>query len=312
MNIIKPMEPILTKQIPESNEWIHQIKWDGIRGLTYINQDRVEVYTKKGNNHTNKYPELQELKKLLNGENAILDGEMVVFDEDGKPSFAKALLRDRVNTKEKIKYQITQNPLKYIVFDILYLNGQDLRGYKYEERREILIHAIDKSFNITITDDFKDGKLLYKMMEKQNLEGIVSKKINSIYKDGKSHEDWFKVKLNKKILVVVGGISLKNNYPNALLVGIFRGYRFEYIGKVATGLKVSELQLLYVNMQNLKINTCPFNNIDHKSNAIWIKPDITCWVSFMEWTNASGLRHPVLLGFSNLKKEEATGNEIIT
>lgn len=309
MNFVKPMEPILLKEIPNGDQWIHQIKWDGIRGISYVD-DKVNIITKNGNNHTEKFPELQQIKQNFKGNNAILDGEIVVFDELGKPSFSRVLARDRVNISVNRDLYM-QHPAKYIIFDILFLNGEDLRDKPYITRKSILTHCVNKSSSITITDDFNDGEALFRLMEAQNLEGIVSKRVSSVYKEGKNHEDWFKIKLNKKILAVVGGISLKNNYPNALLIGVFRNHHFEYIGKVATGLKATDLQLLNNYVHQLEISDCPFINIKKQSDYIWIKPSITCWVRFMDWTSSGGLRHPILIGFSSCSIREANGKEVV-
>lgn len=311
MNVIKPMEPILSKEITKGDEWIHQIKWDGIRGLSYLDKNKVTVITKNGNNHTARFPELQQLKEVFKGNSAILDGEIVVFDETGKPSFSKVLVRDRINPGSNLDYYMNHNPAKYIVFDILYLNGEDLRNKSYMTRKNILTQCLNKSSSMTITDDFSDGDALFRLMEEQNLEGIVTKRVNSLYKEGKNHKDWFKIKLNRKLLAVIGGIGLKNNYPNALLIGIFRNHHLEFIGKVATGLKSTDFELLHNHIRQLKISDCPFVNMRNENDCIWIKPTITCWIKFMDYTSSGGIRHPVLIGFSSCSIEEANGKEVI-
>lgn len=309
--MIIPMEPVLSQQIPFGDEWIHQIKWDGIRGLTHIDSNKIIMFTKNGNNHTFNYPEIQQLKYLFKGNNAVLDGEIVVFDETGKPSFSKIIVRDRIKMKTHLDYYLSHNPAKYIIFDILYLNGESLTKMDYLNRRKLLNQFLDKNSSITITDDFRDGEALLDLMKAQNLEGIVSKKTNSLYKEGKKHDDWFKIKLNKKLLAVVGGVSLKNNYPNALLIGIFRNNNLEFIGKVASGLKASDYQLIHNNLEVLKINECPFINMKKHEDYVWIKPNITCWIKFMDWTSSGGLRHPILIGFSNCRIDEANGKEVV-
>ncbi|PKM94487.1 MAG: ATP-dependent DNA ligase [Firmicutes bacterium HGW-Firmicutes-1] len=312
MEIIKPMEPILSKIIPQCDEWIHQIKWDGIRGLSYINNNSIVVLTKKGNERTAFYPELQEVIQLLQGKEAILDGEMVVFDNQGRPSFANILMRERIRTFERLNQYLVKYPVKYIVFDILYLDGKDLRKKSLIQRKKILNDKMSKSPNISITDDFDDGHALYKLMKDQNLEGIVSKKKNSVYIEGKSHNEWLKIKALKKILVIVGGIQLKNDYPSSLMIGVYRDAQLEYIGNVSSGLKSSDYQLLQSYKEELGSTVSPFVNYQKSDKGhFWIRATITCWVQFMEWTSTGGLRHPTLIGFSSLDVLEANGKEYI-
>ncbi|WP_165878540.1 non-homologous end-joining DNA ligase [Natranaerovirga pectinivora] len=301
--MIKPMEPVVSKKIPKGEDWIHQIKWDGIRGLTYIQNNTYDIYTKKGNNRTSSYPELANILKVFKENNAILDGEIVFMDE-GKPSFQKLLQRDRT------KYKSKNAPLFYIVFDILKLNDKDLRGYPLEERQDILRTIIEKSDNITVTDSFQDGEKLYELMKTKNYEGIVSKQKTSTYTEGKKHEDWYKIKLNRKVLVVIGGIKYKNGFPYSLVVGIKKEEGFYHIGSVAIGLKESDKTLLHNYKDQLEIVESPFRNYNEK-DIVWIKPILTCWIQFMEWTNDGGLRHPKMIGFSNENPEEADGRDFV-
>ncbi|PKM49020.1 MAG: ATP-dependent DNA ligase [Firmicutes bacterium HGW-Firmicutes-7] len=310
MEIIKPMEPILSKIILQSDEWIHQIKWDGIRGLSYINNNSITILTKKGNNRTSFYPEVHESIKLLKGRSAILDGEMVVFDVQGRPCFKNILMRERIRTNERINQYLVRYPVKYIVFDLLNFNGKDLRRKPLNERKKLLNDIMSKSPNISITDDFDDGNALFKLMKEQNFEGIVSKKSSSHYLEGKHHNEWTKIKALKKILVIIGGINLKNNYPSSLMVGVYRDDQLEYIGNVSSGMKSSDYQLFQFYRDELKAAHSPFANLQKTNEGIlWLIPTITCWIQFMEWTSTGGLRHPKLVGFSSQGVLEANGRE---
>lgn len=310
MDKIEPMEPILSDKILQSKDWIHQIKWDGIRGLSYISDQTIKVLTKKGFDRTSFYPELHHVIRLFKGKAAILDGEMVVFDNQGRPSFSNILVRERVRSLDRLSYYQKNYPVAYIVFDILHLDGEDLRSLPLRERKQILVNNLDRSAEITITDDFEDGSGLFDLMKTQNFEGIVSKNLSSAYYGGKKHDKWFKVKMNKKILTVVGGIVLKDNYPSSLKVGIYRNDQLEYIGNVSSGLRANDYQLFQEHLKALKVPKSPFTNLlKSESNVIWIQPVLTCWVQFMEWTSTGSLRHPKIIGFSPMSAEEAHGKE---
>lgn len=303
--LIQPMEPVLSNTINEGEEWVHQIKWDGIRGITYISNGQLKLFTKKGIERTEFYPEVQELLLLFDGFEGILDGELVCFDTH-KPSFANILTRERVRNKKNLNKYLKQYPVKYILFDIMSHNNVSLLDQTLRERIDLLKSVIEKSPTITVTDNFTDGYALFELMREKHYEGIVCKNLNSKYIGGKSHQAWYKVKLNHKLLTVVGGIQLKNGYPNALLVGIYREGKFEHIGTVASGLKSDDFEIIYKAKDKISLETCPFDDTFDKE-AIWVEPKLTCWVHFMEWTESGRLRHPVIKGFSHLPPEEAIG-----
>ncbi|GMQ61883.1 non-homologous end-joining DNA ligase [Vallitalea maricola] len=309
MELIKPMEPILSTEIIEDDDFIHQIKWDGIRGITYIDSGAYKVFTKNGNERTDYYPELNDINQLFNGKRGIIDGEIIVLDDNLRPTFNYILNRERVRNQTKIKYYADKYPIKYIVFDILFLDGKDLRSHPLEDRIEILHRTLSKSSIITITDSFDDGEKLYKLMEEKNYEGIVSKNIKSKYIAGKKHDMWYKTKIFKKMLTAIGGIQLGNGKIKSLLLGIYSEGNIFYIGNASIGLKESDLNLLKEYMSVISMDKSPFTNIDKAKNVIWIKPILTCWVSFLEWTNTNSLRHPKIIGFSSKKATEAIGEE---
>ncbi|WP_304942423.1 ATP-dependent DNA ligase [Vallitalea guaymasensis] len=309
MELIKPMEPILSTEIIEDKDFIHQIKWDGIRGITYIDNDTHKVFTKNGNERTDYYPELNEINHLFNGRSGIIDGEIIVLDDNLRPTFNYILNRERVRNQAKIKYYANKYPIKYIAFDILFLDGKDLRSHPLEDRIEIIHKTLNKSGIITITDSFGDGRKLYELMEEKNYEGIVSKNINSKYIAGKKHDMWYKTKIFKKMLTAIGGIQLGNGKIKSLLLGIYSEGNLIYIGNASIGLKESDYNLLKEYMSVISMDESVFANINKARNVIWIKPILTCWVSFLEWTNTNSLRHPKIIGFSSKKATEAIGEE---
>ncbi|MCT4597990.1 MAG: ATP-dependent DNA ligase [Vallitalea sp.] len=309
MKMIKPMEPILSSKVVNEEEYIHQIKWDGIRGLTYIDNDIIRLYTKKGHERTEFYPELKELNTLMQTRSAILDGELIILNDEMRPSFNLSLYRERVRTKSKISYYAIKYPVKYILFDILYIDGKDLRDYPLEERISILNKTVKKSRNITITDSFDNGEQLLELMKQKNYEGIVSKNRYSKYIEGKKHNDWFKTKIFKKMLALVCGIKFNNKTVKSLLLGIYSGDSIIYIGNANGSLTQKDMYLLMENINVIRSYESPFIDVIKEKDIVFLKPVITCWVSFLEWTNNNTLRQPHIIGFSKEKPTKANGKE---
>lgn len=311
MKLLEVMDPVLSSEIRAGNEWIHQIKWDGIRGISYIEDGRVRIYTKSGRERTSFYPEIQIAPKLLNGHQAVLDGELVVFNTENRPSFHLIMNRERLRNSSNLPVYQQKYPVCYILFDLLFLNGTDLRSRPLEERQDLLRAKVSSSSDITVTDDFTDGSALFKLMKERNYEGIVSKRKNSRYQAGKKHNDWFKTKISKKILAIVGGLSWKEQFPNSLLLGIFQGGQYLYIGNASLGLSQKDFQLLKAYASDYTQESSPFDNLKKMKDTTWLKPVLTCWVSFLEWTDSRSLRHPKILGFSKDPASEAQGKETI-
>lgn len=308
------MEPISIPNIMTGEDWIHEIKWDGIRGLSYIHNGQLQLFTKRRNERTSFYPELSEITKLLDAKQAVLDGEIVVFDKSGNPSFYSSLVRERVKDAKKVRYYSELHPVTYILFDILSYNDRDLTQISLAERKKILEGSVAKSSNITLTDSFTKGEELYELMKSKSWEGIVSKNSTSRYISGKTHDMWFKTKLSRRMLAVVGGMQWKSGMPNSLLLGVFKDSSLAFIGRASLGLNQEQLYLLKEQSANLVQKECPFSKeslAGTKGDFTWFKPILTCWVHFMEFTNDGQMRHPKILGFSPSKPEEANGKEYV-
>lgn len=343
------MEPITTQSMISGPQWIHQIKWDGIRGLTYFDSsspqgEPLRIFTKSGRERTGFYPELIQLTDMIQGRNAVLDGELVVLGEASKPTFQLSLARDRVKSLEKLPYYTRVYPVIYVIFDILFLDDKPLTNLPLKLRREILYNTVltdsvkaesgqtsskfanskhmefnqsDSNFgsNIIITDDFNDGRGLFELMSKKNWEGIVTKKLDSPYLPAKDHKAWYKYKTMRKILAAICGVQLKDDFPISLILGVNQEEKWIYIGKASLGLTQEDLRNFksYIRIRNNEECVFPeaIKSYERELSGpiAWLKPDITCWISFLEWTNDGVLRHPKILGFTNHKAEEADGRE---
>jgi bifunctional non-homologous end joining protein LigD len=309
------MSPILVPRVVEGEEFLHQVKWDGIRGLSYIENGAIRLYTKKGRERTPFYPELSVLPGLLKGQQAVLDGEVIILNAEQKPSFQLSLIRERVRDPQKAGYYQRKYPAQYIVFDLLALNGRLLTDRPLSERLAYLREHLSSSPNIAITDDFDNGQELFDLMREKGWEGIVSKRRSSPYRPYKDHRDWFKTKLKRKILAVVAGATLKDGFPNALILAVHREGELVYIGRASVGLTQEHLRLIKETLPVLKAQPKGFEISDlsrrEQQQIIWFSPRLTVWVGFLEWTLDGGLRHPKILGFSTLDPLKADGTEYL-
>ena len=195
------MEPVKTDRVVTENGFIHQIKWDGVRGIAAVENGNVRIFGKSGRECTSQYSELGTLNRQTDAVSAVIDGEIVAF-AGGKPSFYHVLKRSR-----SFGGRSASNwPVRYIAFDLLELNGRDLRGYPLEERQMLLRSHFTPSPVAALADDFVDGDALFALMKRENMEGIVSKRLGSPYVAGKHQLDWFKTKTAKKMLCAVTGL----------------------------------------------------------------------------------------------------------
>ncbi|MDD5018043.1 MAG: RNA ligase family protein [Eubacteriales bacterium] len=287
------MEPVRTAGVVKGDGFIHQIKWDGIRGVAEVKDGTVEVYSKNGAVCGASYPELLILPQSVGACHAVLDGEIVVFAA-GRPSFYHVLRRHRTRNAGTVRYIAARYPARYIVFDLLFLDGEDMRTRPLEERQRMLAECFVDTPVAAKADSFDDGEALFALMKQRNMEGIVSKRQTSRYTAGKKHVDWFKTKTEKKMLCAVTGVRRNDSLPASLALGIYIDGELVDIGHVSAGLKRNDFEQIRGITASEKGRECPV---------------LTCWVRFAEWTPGGTLRHPVLLGFSDEDAAKATGEE---
>lgn len=281
----------LTETIP-SEDYIFEIKYDGYRIVAYCGST-IKLKTRNNLDYSKKFPSVLKSLKLLD-RSMILDGELVSLDKNGRSDFS--LLNDNIkHGKENFTY---------VVFDILALDGKDLRNKPLIERKEILKDVLkDLPSGIVLSSYVHNkGKESFKTAQKLDLEGIIAKKVDSKY-NGLRDEDWLKIKCYKRQEFVIGGYltSDKNKDLSAILVGYFDHNKFIFAGKVGTGFTISQRVELSKKFKNNARKTCPFEKCDVK-NAIWIKPDLVAEIQFGEITKNGLLRQPSFIGLRKDKK----------
>lgn len=291
---IKPQLSTLTKRIPAGEDWIHEIKLDGYRTLAYIKKNVITLKTRSGLDWTDHYPAIAKDLSKLSTVNAIIDGEIVVLDENGHSSFAAL--------QSALKSKNLRN-LVFCVFDILYLDQKDLREESLESRKQTLKNILKhkKSLRIVFSEHFRgQGKELYQQACDLGLEGIVSKDRNRSYQSGRN-SDWLKIKCSNRQEMVIGGYTEPQGERTgfgALLMGVYEKNKLRYIGRVGTGFDESMLLTFPAIFKRLSIKNSPFSIASPNDQGIhWIKPKLVGEVEFKTWTDDNFLRQASFQGF---------------
>jgi bifunctional non-homologous end joining protein LigD len=315
------LEPMMAKSTPQlpidTSGYACEVKWDGIRALAYIESSKLQLLSRNGFDITFRYPELHALSQAIGPRSIILDGEIVAFQEDGRPSFA--LLQRRMNLeKSALIEQIARTiPVTYVIFDVLHLDEQSLIEYSYEKRRHILseLKLSDQAWTIPAYQTEKIAEFL-EASRKLELEGILIKRLNSPYLAGKRSDAWLKVKnfLRQEFIIAgwTAGAGNRAGTIGALLLGYYDvtpeiasraavQQRLLYAGSCGTGFTGDMLKKLKELLQPLVIANNPFTVDPQKSGAFFTQPILIGEFSFAEWTAGRTLRHP---SFQGLRRDK--------
>lgn len=301
---VSPMLCTLTKEVPETDNYFFEIKWDGYRIIAFVDKKKVVLHSRSGLDYSARYPAVVEALKEL-GHQVVLDGEMVVFNEDGFPDF------DALQS-----YNSSDHPISYCLFDILWMDGNDLQQLPIEERRKILVSLIPKRGELRISEFFEDGKALYEQMLALNLEGVVAKKKRSHYHQGERADDWLKTPTKKRQEFVIGGWAESENGRSfkSLLFGAYKNGKLEWIGRSGGGYKLKEMPEILKKLEKLETDHSPFVNevLDTKKAPVhWVKPKLVANFEFATWTKSGRIRKPAtFLGFRNDKKPTDVVREV--
>ena len=303
-DFIPPMLATLVDKPFDNEDWLFEIKYDGFRALAFIETKRVQLYSRTQHSWNLHFPLIvDELKKI--SVDVILDGEIVVLDEKGRSCFQ--LIQN---------YQRNQGNLCYFVFDLLFFDGQDLRNQPLIERKTILQKLLN---DMTLSHvRFSDhllckGKDFFTEALKNQLEGIIGKKLISTYQSKRSSE-WVKIKGVLRQEVVIGGFTAPRGSREklgALLVGIYQKKEFVYVGHVGGGFNKDFLNTVYQQLQPLIQSKCPFKKEPHANEKVtWVNPKLICEVSFSEWTKDNLMRQPIFQGIREDKQPKTIVKEV--
>ncbi|MGB8353996.1 MAG: non-homologous end-joining DNA ligase [Chthoniobacteraceae bacterium] len=315
---ITPMKARLSESIPKG-DWLYEIKFDGFRAIALRGSNETELLSRNEKDLGGKFPEVMKSIAALKVRDAIIDGEIVALDGKGRSSFQ--LLQAFEMGQER-------PPIFYYAFDLLQLDGKNLRGLPLTERRTKLEKLLAKPpgiirYSASLGGDAKE---LLKQASKVGLEGLIGKREDSLYESGTRSGAWIKLKLQSEQEFVIGGYTPpggSRKYFGALLIGVYEKGKLKFTGKVGTGFDHTLLKGLHAQFVKIATRECPFVNLPEKRKSRygqnitasemkkchWLKPQLVCQVKFAEWTRDESLRQPVFLGLREDKDAEEVVRE---
>ena len=302
--------------LPRDEErWSFEIKWDGVRALIYSEPGRLRIEGRRLTDMTERYPELRPLNRQLGSRDAVLDGEIVAFDDDGRPSFERLQHRMHLTGESRIKRRAKEIPVVLAIFDLLYLDGRDLMRLPYEERRARLDElGLEGPAWRTPAAHPGEGTALRAATEQQGLEGIVAKRLDSPYEPGRRSPRWLKIKDKRRQELVIGGWipgeGKRETTIGALLVGFHTPEgTFRFGGRVGTGFTQKALRELEERLEPLRRRTSPFDGGPKPpKGSVFVEPELVCEVEYTEWTDEMVLRHPAFKGLREPSDEGVLRN----
>jgi bifunctional non-homologous end joining protein LigD len=312
---VEPMKAKPSTVAPEGDDWLYELKFDGYRFLGAKAGGEVRLWSRAENDFTLRFPAVAEALAELKAASALVDGELVVPDAEGRPSF------------QLIQNADTTTPVRAFLFDLLEVEGEDLRQQPLEERRARLAALLPKGSATLFysTELLGDPQQLLAEVAERGLEGLIAKRRNSRYEAGRRSGSWCKIKCNLEQEFVIGGFTAprgSRSHFGSLLIGYYRGKELIFSGKAGTGFSEKTLKSLHQQMLALQVKQCPFKALpvhgsrwgttltrDDVTHCIWVKPRLVVQVRFTGWTEDGVLRHPAFLGQRDDKRAEEVVRE---
>jgi len=300
---LRPMLATLTDKPFDDPDWIFETKWDGFRAIAVAAPGHAALYSRNGIDISKKYPSICEALAAIKQE-AVLDGELVALDAQGRSRFQllQNAGRDSVH-------------LLYCVFDLLYLDGKDLRDWPLLKRKEALEKVLPKSRLLLYSSHVVgDGIKAFTKAKRAQEEGVIAKLATGTYHSGKRTRDWLKVKASQEQEVVIIGFTKPRGSRNcfgALLLAVRDGKRWKYAGRVGAGFSEKTLRTVYAKLVPLITRAKPIEKkVPSEANTTWVKPKLVAEIKFTEWTAAGEMRHPVFLGLRTDKPASEVIREV--
>lgn len=298
---VQPMLATAGTLPDDADRWGLELKWDGVRAIVYISGGEVRAVGRRGIEATRRYPELQALADLLPGRHAVVDGEVVAFDDRGLPSFQR--LQHRMHQDRPDPWLVRQVPVHYVAFDLVYLDGHVLYDLPYRDRRALLDDLELAAGPIEAPpylpgSDAEQVRELLDYTREQGLEGLIAKRLESPYRPGRRVDFWRKIKNFRTQEVVIGGWKegqgRRAGGVGSLLLGVYEDDGLRFVGHVGTGFTDMALDDLYKMLAPLERPTSPYAGEvprEFARRAHWVEPWFAGEVEFARWTKDGALLH---------------------
>jgi bifunctional non-homologous end joining protein LigD len=304
----RPMLATLASELPTGEGWVFEVKWDGFRAVGRVSGGEATLTSRNGNDLTGRFANVaKELPKALKTTDAVLDGEVCALDEQGRSSFS-AMQQGKPGT-----------PIVYYVFDLLEAEGKSLLDRPLTERHDRLGKLLDRrSRTIRLSETFDDGAALLEAAHEQGLEGVIAKRADSRYAEGKRTRDWLKVKTHGRQEFVVAGYTKGQGRRagrfGSLVLAVRRDDELEWVGNAGTGFTEDEIDKLLAKLRPLERRDPPFREVPkmpkiRKGDVVWVEPKLVAEVEFAQWTHDGHLRAPVYQGLREDKAPEEVRRE---
>jgi bifunctional non-homologous end joining protein LigD len=318
-HFIAPMKALGIDTVP-AGTWQCEIKFDGFRAVAVLNKGLVELWSRNRNSLAADFPEVVEELKRLRCRDAVIDGEIVALDHEGRSRFQ--LLQNRGSGQ-------FASSVVYYVFDIMHRDGRPLINCPLLERRKVLRSMLRRPFrHVQLSPAFDvEPAELFSVAKEKGLEGIIAKKPDSLYEPDRRSGAWLKCKVVAEQEFVIGGFSApqrSREHFGAILVGYHKGKKLLYAGKVGTGFNHKQLASLHDRFRRVQSDACPFDNLPmarkprhgtgmtsaEMRKITWLEPSLVAQIKFAEWTGDGLLRQPVFLGIREDKAQGSVRREV--
>jgi bifunctional non-homologous end joining protein LigD len=295
---IAPMLATLTSHPPSGDQWLYEVKWDGVRGVCFVDNQELRIYSRTQKRCDAQYPELSVLPHYLKATTAILDGEIAVLDDEGRSKFSLIQPRISVSDPNSVAHLSRSTPVTLFLFDLIYLDGYDLRRVALEERKKLLAEILTPADHIRFSDHFEaNGPAMLEAARASGLEGILAKRRNSKY-EGRRSGEWLKIKVESRQEFVIGGFTHgERDYFSSLVLGLYENGKLVHTGQVGTGFNDKSLREIYNKLEPLIVTKSAFaGGVKALRNVTFVKPDLVAEIKFLEFTPDGLLRAPVFIG----------------